>query len=343
MATTLSDIASALGVSKMTVSRAIRNHPTINAETRERVLKVARQMKYQPNHFARALTTNRSYLIGVVVPDLVPSYFAELTRGIETVARPAGFQILICNTDEDSGKEVEEVEALRHRTDGLVIASALPPEETKVYRKMLAEGTRIVLFDRPLESLRCSVVTTDNVKVGRLATEHLIDLGHLQIGHLYGNLSAVATDRCEGYKQALSARGVRFKKSLVRDCGFLERDGYEAMSAWIKAGGVPSAIFVANDGAAIGVMQAIEDAGLRVPEDVALVGAGNIHYGDLLRVPLTTVDWGKIEMGRQAARLLIDSIAGEGAKSKSAERIIIAPELVVRRSCGASKTVERVR
>src|SRR5919199_671094 len=259
MPVTLADIARELGVSKMTVSRAINNHPLINPETRERVLEVARRMNYQPNQHARALATNRSYLIGVVVP---------------------------------------------------------------------------VLMHRRLEGLRCPVVTTDDVQVGVLATEHLTSLGHRRVGHLRGTAASTAAGRFEGYRRALAAHKLRFDEGLVRDCGFTEREGYEAMREWLSEGDVPGAIFAVNDPAAIGAMQALEEAGVQVGRDVALVGGGNIHYADMLRVPLTTVSWSRSEMGRQAARLLIQLIEG-GAPPKKAQHIVLTPELVVRSSSGA--------
>src|SRR5437667_8206801 len=148
MATTLADIARALGVSKMTVSRAINNHPEISPETRARILEAAQRMNYRPNQFARALTTNRSYLLGVVVPDLMHSYFAEICRGVEGLARPLGYQNLICNTDEDAAKEQREIKALWSRTDGLIVASSAPPEETAFYRRIIKECTKLVFIDR---------------------------------------------------------------------------------------------------------------------------------------------------------------------------------------------------
>src|SRR4030088_1257722 len=147
MPVTLADIARELGVSKMTVSRAINNNPLISPATRKRVLEVARRMNYQPNQHARALATNRSYLIGIIVPDIMNLYFAEVIRAIETVVRPCGFQLLICDTDEDTARESEEVEALLQRTDGLIINSVFPPTETKAYRKMIKDGAKIVLVD----------------------------------------------------------------------------------------------------------------------------------------------------------------------------------------------------
>jgi LacI family transcriptional regulator len=335
MPTTLADIARALGVSKMTVSRAINNHSEISPETRTRILEAAQRMNYRPNQHARALTTNRSYVLGVVVPDLMHSYFAEICRGVEAVASPLGYQNLICNTDEDAGKERAEIEALLPRTDGLIVASAAPPEETKLFRRIIKEGGKVVLIDRQLEGLRCPAVMTDDVQVGVLATEHLIRLGYRKVGHMLGTSASTAALRFEGYKKALAKHKLPFQKSLVRESGFTEREGYETMKAWIKDGNVPRAIFAANDPAAIGAMGAIGEAGLRIPDDVALVGGGNIHYGDMLRVPLTTVAWSTMGMGQSAGRLLIDLI--EGNQTQKAQQIIVQPELVVRESCGAAR------
>src|SRR6185369_6237331 len=329
MPVTLEDIARALNVSKMTVSRAINNHPEISSETRARILATAQKMKYRPNQFARALMTKQSYLIGIVVPDLMHSYFAEICRGVEAHARPVGYQNLICSTDEEPRKEMDEIEALLSRTDGLIVASALSASDVKFYKRLISDGAKIVLIDRVLDGLRCSAVTTDDVQVGTLATEHLIKLGHRKIGHLRGPDVSTALKRLQGYREAMSKAKL---KALVRDCGFTETDGYAAMQKWIAAGDLPSAIFAANDPAAIGAMAAMSDAGLRVPDDVAFVGAGSVHYGDMLRVPLTTVSWSKAEMGQVAASLLLDLIDG-----KKKNRIItVPPELVIRQSSGKS-------
>jgi len=333
MPTTLADIARALGVSKMTVSRAINNHPEISPETRARILDAAQRMNYRPNQFARALTTNRSFLLGVVVPDLMHSYFAEICRGIETVAKPLGYQNLICSTDEDTANEESEVEALLPRTDGLILASSASPSETKFYRRLVRERAKMVLIDRQLDGIKCPTVTTDDVKVGELATEHLLNLGHVRVGHLKGTVASTASMRFEGYQKALAKSRTPFDAELVRECGFTESDGYRATREWLSNGDLPSAIFAANDPAAIGAMSAITEAGLRIPEDIAIVGGGNIHYGDMLSVPLTTIAWSTSEMGQAAARLLIDLV--EGKRGTKEQHIIVEPELVVRASCGA--------
>lgn len=337
MSVTLADIARELGLSKMTVSRAINNDPLVNEKTRERVLEVSRRLNYQPNHFARALVTNRSFLIGVIVPDLMHSYFAEILHGIGAFARGANYQIVIGNSEEHISREIKEAEALRWRTDGLIIAPTVPVSKADVYRKMIAEGTNIVLIDRTIEGLACPMVTTDNIEVGALATEHLIKLGHKQIGHLRGTTTSTSKERFEGYKQALSRNGIAFDRKLVRECGLMESDGYRAMTDWIRAGDLPRAVFAVNDPAAIGAMQALTEGGIKIGQDVAIVGGGNIHYGDMLSVPLTTVSWSRSEMGQAAARLLIQSIESNNGDA-GPQKIILSPSLIVRKSCGAERS-----
>jgi len=335
MSVTLADIAKELGISKMTVSRAINNDPLVNSKTRERVLEVSRRLNYRPNQFARALVTNRSFLIGVIVPDLMHSYFAEIMHGIGAFVRSANYQIVIGNSEEQFAREMAEAEALRWRTDGLIIAPTLPTSKAEVYRRMIKEGTKIVLIDRTLEDVDCPMVTTDNIQVGLLATEHLIRLGHKRIGHLKGTTTSTSRERFEGYKQALSRNDIELDKGLVRECGLMESDGYRAMSSWIKEGHLPTAIFAVNDPAAIGAMQAISEAGMKIGEDVAIVGSGNIHYGDMLGVPLTTVSWSRGEMGQASARLLIKMIEGTDGEAGK-QKVILSPHLIVRKSSGAS-------
>jgi len=342
MSVTLADIASELGISKMTVSRAINNDPLVNAKTRERVLEVSSRLNYQPNHFARALVTNRSFLLGVIVPDLVHSYFAEILHGIGTYARPANFQIVIGNTEEHVAREVSEVEGLRWRTDGLIIAPSLPQSKADVYRSMLRDGTKIVFIDRTLDDVDCPMVTTDNVEVGRLATEHLINLGHERIGHLRGTTISTSKERLEGYKQALNKNRIAYDRKLVRECGVMESDGYRVMQSWIKAGDLPTAVFAVNDSVAIGAMRSLAEAGLRIGEELAIVGAGDIHHGDMLGVPLTTVSWPRSEMGQTAAKLLTQSIEGNSSGAGN-RKVILPPTLIVRRSCGAELAKAAVR
>jgi len=338
MPVTLADVAESLGVSTMTVSRAVNNHPSISAQTRVRVLDAVHRMGYQPNHQARGLATNRSFLIGLVVPDLMHSYFAALAKAIETVARPAGYEVLICSTAEDAEREIAEVDALRHRTDGLIIASSLGQNRAGIYRKLIRKGAKILFVDRHFERIVSPAVVTDNVLVGQLATEHLINLGYASIGHLRGTDVRVSTDRLEGYRRALRKHHIRYESNLVRDCGLFEGSGYVAMRSWIAEGTLPRAVFEVNDPTAIGALTALHEAAIRVPSEVAVMGAGAIHYGVLLRTPLTTIDWDLDKMGREAARLLIDAIE-EKPGSARIRSVVLSPRLVVRDSCGAKEAI----
>ena len=200
---------------------------------------------------------------------------------------------------------------------------------------MITEGAKIVLIDRTLDGLDCPMVTTDDIEVGLIGTEHLINLGHREIGHLRGTTTSTSKKRLEGYKRALAKHKIDFDKSLGRDCGLMESDGYRVMNAWIQDGNLPKAIFAVNDPTAIGAMQALHEPGIRVGKDIAIVGGGNIHYGDMLRVPLTTVSWSRGEMGQSAMRLLIQLIEGDG-KDTADQKVILSPALIVRESCGAN-------
>jgi LacI family transcriptional regulator len=181
--------------------------------------------------------------------------------------------------------------------------------------------------------LPCHRVLTDDLLVGRLATEHLIGLGRRAIAHLAGPPFVHSKRRTEGYRKALAAHGFPVRPELLVESGFLEVGGYEAMKRLLASNIALDAVFAANDPGAIGAMKAIWEAGLRVPEDVAVVGAGDVWHSDLLRVPLTTVGWSKEEIGKRAAQLILDQI---GAHPEGPfQRIVVPPRLVVRKSCGA--------
>jgi len=160
----------------------------------------------------------------------------------------------------------------------LIIAPAFSPGKSKLYRKLIKDGAKIVLIDRTLDGLECPMVTTDNVRVGMIATEHLIRLGHRRIGHLRGTVTSTSKERFDGYRHALAANKIRHEKALIRECGLMESDGYNAMRAWLREGDIPKAIFAVNDPAAIGAMKALEDAGCKVivyrGEEISVKGGG---------------------------------------------------------------------
>jgi LacI family transcriptional regulator len=340
--TTMKRIAAELGVSTTTISKVLNDQPDIGKATRARVLAKVEELGYRPNAVARSLTLRRTSTLGVVIPDLMHSFFVEIVAGIESVTSARGYGLLLCSSGENPRKERSELEMLRARqVDGIVLASAHASGNTDVLKKISALGCALVMIDRDDHArIRCHRVLTDDEQVGRLATSHLASLGRRAIAHIGGPPIVHARRREEGYAAALAEHGLKARPEWIVRAGFMEADGYRAMKQLLTVKPRVDAVFAANDPAAIGAMKAIWETGLRVPQDVAVVGAGDVAHGDLLRVPLTTVSWSKEELGRQAAGLLLSQIDSQDGSSNTRpnvrpKRVIIPPRLVVRESCGA--------
>jgi len=334
--TTMKRIAGELGVSITTVSKVLNHHADISEATRNRVFAKVEELGYQRNAVARSLTLRRTHTLGIVIPDLMHSFFVEVIAGIEPVASARGFGLLLCSSGEDPRKERGELELLRGRqVDGVVIASAHASGNTDMLKQLTRHGTGLVMIDRDDHpSVKCHRVVTDDEQVGVLATSHLIDAGRRAIAHVAGPAIVHARRRERGWRAALAARGIRPSEAWLVAGGFMEGDGYRAMKRLLAVKPRVDAVFAANDPAAIGAMKAIWEAGLRVPDDIAIVGAGDIALGDLLRVPLTTVAWSRQEQGRHAAELLLN---GLDRQSDPPQRIVIPPRLIVRESSGAPR------
>jgi LacI family transcriptional regulator len=327
-------IAAELGVSVTTVSKVLNDRADIGPATRARVLAKVQELGYRPNAVARSLSLRRTHTLGVIIPDLMHSFFVEIVAGIEAVASARGYGLLLCSSAEDPGKERRELEMLRARqVDGIVLASA-DAGNTDVLQDLTALGAALVMIDRDDHPrLPCHRVLTDDLLVGRLATQHLLAQGRRAIAHLAGPPLVHARRREEGYRAALEEHGIEPRAAWIARSGFMEADGFTAMTRVLNARPRVDAVFAANDPSAIGAMKAIWEAGLRVPEDIAVVGAGDVAYGDLLKVPLTTVSWSKEELGRRAAELILDQI-GPHPKGPF-RRVVVPPRLVVRASSRA--------
>jgi LacI family transcriptional regulator len=330
--TTMKRIAGELGVSITTVSKVLNNRSDIGHATRARVLAKVAELGYQPNAVARSLTLRRTHTLGIVIPDLMHSFFVEIVAGIEGAASARGYGLLLCSSNEDPAKERQELDMLRQRqVDGIVLGSANADGNTDLLQQLTSLGVGIVMIDRDDHpDVRCDRVVTNDEEVGRLATAHLIDQGRRAIAHIAGPSIVHAKRRTEGYRAALKKRNIKVRPEWTVRGGFKEADGYKAMKRLLGMRPRVDAVFAANDPAAIGAMKAIWDARLDVPDDIAIVGAGDITFGDLLRVPLTTVSWSREDQGRAAAELLLDRL-GDRADARP-RRIVISPHLVVRRS-----------
>jgi len=330
-------IAGELGVSVMTVSKVLNNHGDISAATRSRVLAKIEELGYQRNAVARSLTLRRSHTIGVVIPDLMHTFFVEIIAGIEPVASVRGYGLLLCSSGEDVAKERAELEMLRSRqVDGIVLASVHGNANEDLLRQLTGIGTAIVMIDRDDHPrVECHRVLTDDERVGMLATNHLLDMGHKAIAHIGGPNIVHAKRREQGWRDALKARGVAIQPEWFVEGGFMDSDGYRSMKRLLASRARIDAVFAVNDPAAIGAMKAIWEAGLKVPDDIAIVGVGDIALGDLLKVPLTTVSWSRRDQGLNAAELLLNGLDSE--EKDAPRRVIIPPHLVARESSGGSR------
>jgi LacI family transcriptional regulator len=331
LAVRMKDIARDLGVSLMTVSKALRSHTDISEETRQRVLSRMRELNYQPDWIARSMVTRRTYLVGLVLPDLMHSFFAEVATGVARRLQPSGYQIVISNTEEDPDTESRNVEALTSRkVDGLIIASAHRNGNLNYFRSLDRSGTPYVLIDRLIAGVDANYVGVKDEDLGAMATEHLIAQGAKRIAHIRGPAVSTAKGRLRGYRRALERRGMKIRPEYIVPGQFGDSGGYSAMLQLLKLSQRPDAVFCYNDPVAAGAIKAVLEAGIKVPDEIAIVGAGNVHYSDLLRVPLSTVDQSSSLIGERAAELLSQCI--DAKTPPPPQRIFLPPRLVVRDS-----------
>lgn len=335
----MKDVAHDLNVSVVTVSKALRDQSDISDATKKRILKRARELNYQPNWIARSLVSGRTHTIGLVVPDLMYSFFAEVARGLSVRVRPSGYQVVISISEENPHLEREEVKLLlARRVDGLVLASAQPLSCPELFHAIEASRVPYVLIDRKIVGLKANYVGVDDVKVGWMATEHLIACGCRSVAHIGGPKVGTARGRLEGYRKALAQHGLSAPAAFVLSGGSEDDGGYHAMRRLLALKHKPDGVFCFNDPVAAGAVKAILEAGLHVPRDMAVVGVGNVHYSDQLRVPLSTVDQNSSQVGQSAAQLLLHLIE---KRARGTRTVLLRPHLVVRESSsrnGASRS-----
>lgn len=326
MAVRIKDIAQDLGLSPMAVSKALRDHSDIGKDTKARVLKRAAELNYRMDWVARSMKTGHTYLIGLVIPDLKQSFFAEIATAVTATLAPAGYHLVISHSDESAKEESANIDLLVSRkVDGLIIASAQrSPQAFKALK------IPYVLIDRRIRGLDANYVGTRNEEVGYLATHHLIEQGCRRIAHLQGPALSTAAGRLRGYRRALATHQITARGDLVLEAGHEDASGYQAMRQILKRRPRPDGVFCFNDPVAVGAMRAILEEGLSIPRDISVVGAANMHYSDILRIPLSTVDQRTTEMGERAAALLLASIASKTALSP--QQLIVPPRLIVRAS-----------
>ncbi|MBL7858264.1 MAG: LacI family DNA-binding transcriptional regulator [Cyclobacteriaceae bacterium] len=335
---TIKDIARELGISPSTVSRALKDHPDISPETKKAVNELATKLNYQPNIVALSLRQSKTNTLGIIIPELVHFFFSTVISGIEDVAYSAGYNVIITQSNESLQREKSDIKALfNSRVDGMLISISRETNNFEHIESILAKGVPMVFFDRVYENINSSKVIVDDLSGAKEATQHLIDQGCVRIAHLEGppNLD-ITKQRLEGYVQALTENKVPVNKDYIVSCplGTIE-EGKMATEKLLAMKNPPDAIFATNDPAAMGAMQAIKEAGLKIPKDIAIVGFSNWFFSALLDPPLTSVDQPGFEMGQEAAKLLIRHIEMKSKDSDvepPAETKILKTRLIVRES-----------
>ena len=334
MAVRMKDIARDLGVSVVTVSKVLRNHNDISPETRERVLRRIKELKYRPNLAARALVTGRTHSIGLIVPDLVHPFFADVAKALSRVLRVRRYGLLISSSEEDPALERDEIDQLlARRVDALIIASTQWTVES--FRRIEEQNIHYVLLDRRFPGLPANFVGVDDEYVGELAARHLMDVGCQRIAHIRGPEVSTALGRLEGFRRTLSHNRISLPPGYIvssrsgDDAG--DVSGYEAMIQLLELKPVPDGVFCYNDPVAIGALQAALDRGLRVPEDIAIIGCGNCHHSAFLRVPLTSIDQDSASIGERAAKLALSLVEGKSGPLRP-KTVLLKPTVVVRES-----------
>ena len=333
MSVRMRDIAKDLGVSVITISKVLRNHPDVGDETRERVLARVKELDYRPNLAARSLATGRTYLIGLVVPDLLHPFFAEIAKALSEVLRESGYYLIVSSSDEDADLEEQEInQLLARRLDTLIIASCRTTVD--LFFRIEKQNTPYVLVDRSLPGLPANFVGVDDDAVGTLATKHLIEMGCKRIAHIRGPETSPGVRRVEGYKRALTQGGLKIIDDYIisEPKGDVEarQGGAEAMRQLLSLKPRPDGVFCFNDPIAMGAMNYALDQGVRIPEDLAVIGCGNLHYDDALSVPLSSIDQHSRRIGQEAARIALGILNSK--VSPKLESVIMQPELIVRRS-----------
>lgn len=335
---TVEEVAREAGLSAMTVSRVLNNQPNVSDKTRKRILETSRRLGYTPNQIAKSLVLRKTQTIGVVVPEITHSFFPEVIRGVEEVTYRLGYHLILMHSAEDARREEDAIRTLESkRVDGVLISVAQTVEDDRLYRQMARQGLRMVFFDRCVHGIGASCVSINDDESSRLITEHLLWHGYRRIAHLAGpSRVSIGKARLEGYRKALEASGIPVVDELIVESGFHEAGGYNAMCHMLDLPEErrPRAVVAINDPAAFGAMKAILERGLRIPEDVAIVGFSDDIRSELMQPPLTTVRQPAYEVGKRAAQQLFAEIEGT---HEPADRITVKAELVLRRSCGCSQ------
>ena len=330
---TIHDIARELNTTASTVSRALQGHPRISNAMKKAVLELAQKLNYQPNSIASSLRKGKGSTIGIIIPLINRYFFASVIRGIEDVASKAGYNVIICQSYDSFEREKAIVETLTNgKVDGLMVSLASETSDLAHFKVVQNKGIPLIFFDRvPLE-MDVHKVEIDDFAGAQMAVEHLISQGCRRIVHFSGPRHiSIYKNRFEGYKAALLNNKIPFDKSLVFDGAITRETGEQAAFVISRMSPLPDSIFSAGDYSAMGAILKLKSLGIKVPQDIAVVGFANEPYDDMLEPGLSSIDQHSMEMGQSVANLFLEEINNVQVAHKS-KRIVLKPNLNIRGS-----------
>lgn len=331
---TIVDIAKALNVTPSTVSKAFSDHPRISQKTKDAVWAKAKELSYRPNFFATALRRGRSFLIGVVVPQIDNSFFSSAVKGIEHVADASGYRVIITQSNDQAQREEAMVEALLNlHVDGIIVSVGSRTQQYQHFERIIKKKIPLIFFDRVIDELPVSCVCVDDYQGAFEATRHLIQQGARNILHLAGQPQVpIFAQRIAGYQAALRDADIKLSPDWMQSSDLTVDDGRAIMQAWLAKHELPDAIFAARDAAAVGAIQVLRESGIAVPEQVAIVGFSDEPYARFVSPQLSSMQQHSFEQGNLAAEMLLEQI--EQGADIPRRREVLKPELIVRQSSG---------
>lgn len=330
---TIYDLAKLANVSASTVSRALRDDPSISVRTKTKITELSGTLGYQPNLFASDLRTKKTNTIGVLVPELGSQLMASILSGIEQVLNNEGYNLMICHSSDSADREVDcAVNLLKKRVDGLIVSLAVGTDRGEHYNDFFKRGIPVVFFDRVHMGSPGTKIVIDNYHAGYQAAVHLIQQGCKNFMHITGRLERnVYADRWKGFQTALSKYGLHCKKDQLMIIDFNEKNNRKVVQQVLKSKDLPDGIFVTDDFCAAICVQLFKEAGLRVPKDIAVIGFNDDVISRVIQPQLTTFHYPAEEMGTLAARFLIDQLSNDTIR-KDCFFIKLKSELLVRAS-----------
>jgi LacI family transcriptional regulator len=338
---TIYDIAKHLNISATTVSRGLKDHPTINKNTRKKIVEAAKHLGYRSNTFASSLRSKKTHTIGIIVPRLNSYFMSSVLAGMEDAASRENYNLIISQSLESSEKEIANAHTMfNKRVDGLLVSLAYDTENIDHFKPFFSKGIPVIFFDRIYPHGESTSVVIDNYNAAYDVTKHLIEQGCRRIMHLGANmLRNVYADRLKGYKQAMRDHKIAFDEKLLFISKLNEEAGTEAAKQILKMGGrKPDAVFSANDTAAVFCMIKLKEAGIRIPEDIAFAGFNNDPISKIIEPNLTTVNYSGYDVGEAAVISLINHLNGISSV-KTTNTIILRSDLIIRASSLKNKNL----